>query len=93
MLLLPLRRHAQTMGIDAAPLSNTTEVSVDVCAGEKHCHSYISESVSVRAPSKVVLFKSLSTTSQIKIKGKVRASLYSQLMCEGIIIPHLNKTE
>lgn len=93
MLFLPLRRHAQTMGIDAAPLSNTTEVSVDVCAWEKHSHSCIWDSVSVTAPSKAGLLKSLSTTSHIKITEKAKASLYSQFMSKGIIILHLNKIE
>lgn len=80
------------MGIDAAPLSNTTEVSVDVCAWE-NTPTAASGTVSVTAPSKAGLLKSLSTTSHIKITEKAKASLYSQFMSKGIIILHLNKIE
>lgn len=93
-VLVPLRRRAQTVGIDADLLQQPKK-SVCVCLGKTPPQQRLPDLVSQssKRDSKEYFSMSPSTISQIKIKQEAGTSLCSWFMSMGISILHLNKNE
>lgn len=95
-LLVPLRRCAQTVGIDADLLQQPKKsVCVCVCLGKTPPQQCLLDLVSQSSTrdSKEYFSTSPSAISQIKIKQQAGTSLCCRFMSMGISSLHLNKNE